>query len=183
MAKLAPQSFPLWQGKEATVRSLRAEDAVLFQDFQKLVAGETNFTLQMETRIFAVDAVRANWERAEADPIELRLGAFDGERLIGLLGLHQEVPGHPWLEHCLRFGMMVLKAYWGTGTATRLMEAAEAHARQVGVLRLEATVRSANPRGLKFYERLGFNVEGTRRMAVVIDGDPQDEQYIAKLLK
>lgn len=68
MATGEPRSFPLWPGKEDVLRLLGGKDAELFPEFQKLVASETNFTLQMEVRIFAVDAVRANWERALLDP-------------------------------------------------------------------------------------------------------------------
>ncbi len=182
MAVLDPQNFEISDGRTLVIRSLRPEDAEEFPVFQQTVAHETNFTLQREGHSMPVETARANIEKAQLDPTEIRLAVFDGVRLVGLLGLHREFPGHPWLAHCLRFGMMVVKDFWGTGVAAKLLEAAEKHAKAHGIRRLEATVRTANPRGVAFYKKRGFEVEGTRRVAAVIDGVDHDELFIAKIL-
>jgi len=182
MAILDPEKFELNDGRLLEIRTLRPEDAPEFPIFQQTIARETTFTLQRVGVSMETDVAKTNIEKGQMDPIELRLGVFDGKRLVGLLGLHREFPGHPWLAHCLRFGMMVVQEYWGTGVASKLIETAEAHARRHGIRRLEATVRTANARGVSFYKHHGFAVEGTRRRAAVIDGVDEDELYIAKLL-
>ena len=51
-----------------------------------------------------------------------------------------------------------------------------------GATRLEALVRVQNERGVAFYKKMGFEIEGTRRNAALINGEYQDEYFIAKFL-
>src|SRR5690606_8095554 len=81
-----------------------------------------------------------------------------------------------------RFGMMILKEYWGEGIGRRLLEIMEAHAKNCGITRIEAMVRTQNDRGVKLYRRMGYQIEGTRRQAALIEGTFQDEYFISKLL-
>lgn len=181
MARYPAETFSLKDGRELTLRSLTADDAPAFPVFQQQVASESNYTLQRVGVAPSVETCRANLEKAEKDSVELRLGVFDGTRLVGMLGLHRELD-HPWLAHSMRFGMMVVRDLWGAGVAAKLLQAAEGYLRTKGIRRWEATVRAANARGVSFYKRHGFVVEGTRRVAAVIDGVDHDELYIAKLL-
>ena len=59
----------------------------------------------------------------------------------------------------------------------------EAHARSIGISRIEALVRTKNERGVNLYTRMGYDIEGTRKNAALIDGELHDEYFIAKLLK
>lgn len=52
-----------------------------------------------------------------------------------------------------------------------------------GIRRLEATVRAKNARALAFYQRWGFQVEGTRKACIRIGSEPEDEFYIAKITR
>jgi len=76
----------------------------------------------------------------------------------------------------------VLSAYAGQGLGRRLLEELERWASANGVRRLELTVMAHNGRAIGLYRRLGYDVEGTRRGAVVVDGDVVDELWMAKLL-
>jgi len=67
------------------------------------------------------------------------------------------------------------------GLGARLLAEMEGHVRRSGFHRVEATVRTANARGLVLYRKAGFRIEGTRRRAVFIDGVFHDEFYFAKL--
>ena len=49
--------------------------------------------------------------------------------------------------------------------------------------RLELTVVSSNIVAKHLYEKNGFEIEGTRKNAMIIDGKYVDEYYIAKLYK
>ena len=51
-----------------------------------------------------------------------------------------------------------------------------------GIKRLELTVIRTNLVAKRLYEQKGFVVEGTRKNAMIIDGDFVDEFYMAKLL-
>jgi [ribosomal protein S5]-alanine N-acetyltransferase len=79
--------------------------------------------------------------------------------------------------------MMILREFWGEGIGRRMLEIMEAHAKDRGIARLEAQVRTKNERGIKLYRRMGFQIEGTRKHAALIDGKYQDEFFIAKILE
>ena len=56
-------------------------------------------------------------------------------------------------------------------------------ARENNLTRLELTVVSSNIVAKHLYEKNGFEIEGTRKNAMIIDGKYVDEYYIAKLYK
>jgi RimJ/RimL family protein N-acetyltransferase len=78
--------------------------------------------------------------------------------------------------------MMILQDYSGAGLGKELMRLMEEHARQIGVIRIEAQVRVKNERAVRLYQSAGFEIEGTRRREALIGGEMQDSYYIAKLL-
>ena len=56
-------------------------------------------------------------------------------------------------------------------------------ARENNLTRLELNVVSSNIVAKDLYEKNGFEIEGTRKNAMIIDGKYVDEYYIAKLYK
>lgn len=183
MATYSPEEFKTKTGKIVTFRHCVSDDVLAFLAFQPTVAAETTNTLQVVGRVPDRAKITEAWESNIKDPVALRLGAFAGDRLVGQLGFYPEhQPRHPWTKHMGRFGMMVLKEFWGEGIGRRLLEIMEAHARTVGINRIEALVRSKNERGVRLYTRMGYDIEGTRKNAALIDGELHDEYFIAKLL-
>jgi len=79
--------------------------------------------------------------------------------------------------------MMILQEFWGEGIGKRLLTIMEIHALSIGVSRIEAMVREKNERGIKLYTGMGYQIEGTRRQAVIIAGEAQNEFFIAKILE
>lgn len=55
--------------------------------------------------------------------------------------------------------------------------------RENNLTRLELTVVSSNIVAKHLYEKNGFEIEGTRKNAMIIDGKYVDEYYMAKLYK
>jgi RimJ/RimL family protein N-acetyltransferase len=90
-------------------------------------------------------------------------------------------PGHTYIGHIARFGMMVLRDYWGGGAARALMRGMEAFALMQRIVRIEATVRADNARGRAFYRKHGFIEEGTRVRAAFVEGAWIDDIYIGKI--
>ncbi|PLS16947.1 hypothetical protein CVD28_14935 [Bacillus sp. M6-12] len=48
--------------------------------------------------------------------------------------------------------------------------------------RIELTVLSHNVRALSLYKKMGFEVEGTKKNSLFIDGTYADGYYMAKIL-
>ncbi|MBE7376763.1 GNAT family N-acetyltransferase [Pseudomonas lopnurensis] len=67
----------------------------------------------------------------------------------------------------------------GHGVAHRMMADALARLHAAGISRVELTVEADNPRAIAFYERFGFDHEGTQRSAYKRAGD---EGYVDELM-
>jgi RimJ/RimL family protein N-acetyltransferase len=58
----------------------------------------------------------------------------------------------------------------------------EEFAKKSGIYKIEAKVRIFNERGLALYKKNGYAIEGTRKKAAFINGQYEDEFFIAKFL-
>jgi RimJ/RimL family protein N-acetyltransferase len=184
VAAFGPEEFALRSGASVVFRHCEARDVDTFLEFRARIASETTHTMQIVGQATDHrDKTVAAWESMLRDDLSLRLGVFDGDRMVAGLGFHPEHGGnHPWARHVGDFGMMVLQEFWGQGLGRRMLEIIEDHAQACGITRIEARVRAENERGVKLYQGMGYRIEGTRVRAVRIDGRYQDEYFIAKLL-
>jgi ribosomal protein S18 acetylase RimI-like enzyme len=87
----------------------------------------------------------------------------------------------PALRHGGVLGMGLLPAYRGRGLGRRLMAGTLQDARAAGLSRVELSVRADNARAIALYSRLGFQVEGRRRGALLVDGVHHDLMLMALL--
>lgn len=116
-----------------------------------------------------------------AAPHDVVLGAFDGDALVGLLGMDVDMraksrhSGHV-------FGMYVPADHAGQGIGRRLVEAVIAHAARAGLAQLVLTVTATNDAARTLYERTGFAAFGREPGAVVVDGVPYDKLHMIRFL-
>lgn len=75
------------------------------------------------------------------------------------------------MKHRGEISVSVLKAYWGHGIGTRLMEHLITFAKGIGAEIIALEVRSDNVRAIKLYEKFGFEKIGTFRGFFKIDGE------------
>jgi RimJ/RimL family protein N-acetyltransferase len=85
--------------------------------------------------------------------------------------------GHAW-----RLGMGLLPAVRGRGIGRRLAEAGIAAAAARGAERIELEVFASNTVAIRLYERLGFTREGVKRRARKLEGEYDDNLFMALLL-
>jgi RimJ/RimL family protein N-acetyltransferase len=81
--------------------------------------------------------------------------------IVGRISLARDP--HPASEHVADLGIMVSQDHRRQGIGRALMEAGEAWAREVGVLKLELHVFPYNDAAIALYEHLGYEREGYRR--------------------
>lgn len=102
------------------------------------------------------------------------------EQVIGHAQL--EVYANPRLRHSGGIGIMVHRDYQDRGVGTRLMEALLDMADNWLMLtRVELGVFTDNDRAIHLYEKLGFEREGVKRMAVIRRGRYADELMMARI--
>ena len=183
MAIYPSEAYVTKSNKLVAIRSLSAAGTVSYAPYYRSIATESTHTYKLIGKEMPPAQLAEVWDRDLKDPFALRLGAFFEGQFIGQLLFYGGHPlDHPWTRHRARFGMGLIKEFWGEGIAQRLLEIMESHARSLGVIRIEAEVRAKNERGIKLYTRFGFEIEGTRKSASLINGVLEDEFYIAKIL-
>ncbi|WP_348983346.1 GNAT family N-acetyltransferase [Vibrio sinaloensis] len=96
----------------------------------------------------------------------------DGE-LLGHLAINST--SKPRLKHSASFGIAVAKTSRGKGVGRFLMEYLLAYCdEQLNLTRLELEVHANNVAALALYKSFGFEVEGTKRKAVLVEEDLVD---------
>jgi len=75
----------------------------------------------------------------------------------------------------------VLRDYWRQGVASALMQRAMSWVEQRGISRVELTVMENNAPAIRFYQRFGFQREGIKRNALIVDGAPVNEICMARV--
>lgn len=87
----------------------------------------------------------------------------------------------PCNRHEAVVGVSVRRDFRGRGIGTLLMRRMIRWAEDTGLRRIELTVYSRN-QAIRLYERLGFQLEGTRRRAFLHDGEWIDAVVMGMLL-
>ena len=153
---------------------------------------------RLDTHWRVVDAVarERRWlAMTEAPPVDrieafLRNGTGRGDaQFVAVeeatdeeVGWCDVTPGdRPGVTHVGRLGMGVVAAHRGMGLGRRLLDATLAAAWETGLTRIELEVYADNAAAVRLYESAGFELEGVRRMARLLDGRPQDVVMMAML--
>jgi len=168
--------------KTYEIRSFIPEDANELQNFFYQSALDSTYTLHYKEKNIPVSKLQERSKQAIESQNDIFLGVFDNGKIIGQLFFKVCYPDHPWVKHIGEFGMTILKDYWGQGIGSALLAQMESFAKSIGVTRIEARVRSSNERGVSLYKKSGYQIEGSRKKAALINGSFEDEFYIAKLL-
>lgn len=139
------------------IRRAGPEDADGFAAVIAAVAEEGDYILTEPPVDTAglVQGIRAALVSAEGDA--LWVAEADG-RVVGSLGLH---PTNA--DGVFSLGMSLLPEARGAGGGRRLLDAALAHARRVGLHKVELEVFPDNGRAVALYASSGFLVEGLLR--------------------
>jgi RimJ/RimL family protein N-acetyltransferase len=106
--------------------------------------------------------------------------AEDNGNIIGYLFAVGRNPTR--VKHSVYIAVGVGENQRGTGIGARLFEALEEWANIQNIHRLELTVMTHNIAGIALYQKMGFEIEGTKRDSLLINGEYVDEYYMSKLL-
>lgn len=104
----------------------------------------------------------------------------DEEKIIGAAGL--TVYSNPRLRHSASIGIMVHKDFQHKGVGTKLMEAIiDISDNWLMLIRTELSVFADNEKAINLYKKFGFEVEGTKKMAVIRNGSYADELIMSRI--
>ena len=157
-----PVSITLKDGRTATLRSPRIEDAADMLAYLQESTAQTPFMLREpdETARMTLSQEEAFVRgQMDAERTVMLLGIVDG-KLAGICHL-TPVGGLRRVRHRCTFAVGLLRAYWGLGLARAMMSTLLDAAKTFGYEQAELEVVTTNERAVGLYKRLGFAACGT----------------------
>lgn len=158
-------------GQELLVTNAVASDAHVLRDIMQRTHAETGYLLSYpDEQGTDVEREARSLAETERSNNEVELVAVVDGKIVGSAGI-TAVGSRRKVLHRARFGISVLKEYWGLGIGRVLMEASIDCARRAGYTQLELEVVAGNERAVSLYRRAGFeeygrNPRGYRSAAV-----------------
>lgn len=147
-------------GTELLVRNAVASDARALRDVMQRTHSETDYLLSYPDEQSVDDEQEArSLAETERSDNEVELVAVLGGRIVGSAGI-TAVGGRRKVVHRARFGISILKEYWGMGIGRMMMEASIDCARRAGYAQLELEVVVGNERAVSLYRCAGFEEYG-----------------------
>ncbi|RFP16036.1 GNAT family N-acetyltransferase [Duganella sp. BJB475] len=164
------------------IRRLTPSDAAAFQSLR--LAGlraspsafGSSYEEECDTALSVIEA------RLAADSGRNMFGTFDGEQLVGIVGVGRETALKVQHKGYVR-AMYVAETHRGLGLGRQLMEHALAFAATLdGVQRMTISVTAGNAEAVGLYESLGFIEFGREPDSMIVDGRFYDEIMMSRAL-
>lgn len=163
------------------IRCAVEEDAAAFLTCVKQLDEETKFMLfEPGERDVTIEDQARTLRKIQDSGHSIYFIALEDDRIVGFIaGIGSSIKR---ISHSLMIVIGILKDYHGQGIGTQLFNRIEEWAKEHGKERLELTVMTHNEHALGLYKKQGFEIEGTKRHSLMIDGQSINEYYMAKLI-
>ncbi|WP_408010453.1 GNAT family N-acetyltransferase [Pseudalkalibacillus sp. A8] len=163
------------------IRLIEETDAEVFLILQQQLDSETEFMMfEPGERDMDLEYRKKSVKQYIEDPRTAVWVIEKENRLVGFLGAFGNKPRR--IQNRVYLVIGILQEATGQGYGTQLFEKLNSWARENNIHRLELTVMAHNEAGIALYKKMGFEVEGTKRDSMLVNGKYVDEFYMAKLL-
>lgn len=163
------------------IREIIEAEAAPFLKLCQTIDQETDFMLfEPNERNFTIEKQKSMIQSLLSPHNSTLLVAEKDEQLVGYIIARGGAVKRK--QHAAYLVIGVLQQYGGQGIGTQLLHEIERWARAQQLLRLELTVMSHNERAIALYKKMGFVMEGEAVHGVIVDGQPRNEYYMAKIL-
>ena len=163
------------------IRKIQIEDAKNLLNLLKKLDAETTFLLyEKDERNSTIEQQRKNIQE-QLEKGSLTFVLEDNKKLVGYVFGNIFTANRK--KHCMNLAIAILQEYTGKGYGTKLMNTIEEYAINNGITRLELEVSKKNKVAISLYQKKGFEVEGIKRNAFLVNGKYEDELLMAKIIK
>lgn len=161
------------------IRKIRMEDADNYLNMLLNLDNETKFMMfEPGERPTDINIIKNIIEKS-INGDDLVLVATDEESIVGFLSVQKG--GYKRIKHTGYVVVGIREKYRGKGIGSKLFSELDIWAVENKITRLELSVICSNTIAKHLYEKNGFEVEGIRKNAMIIDGKYVDEFSMAKI--
>jgi len=164
------------------IRRLVSSDAAAFQSLRLAGLRGSSFAFgssyeeECDTPLSTIEA------RLAPDSGRNMFGAFDGDQLVGIVGVGRETALKVRHKAYVR-AMYVAETHRGQGVGRQLMEHALAFAATLeGVQRVTISVTAGNAQAVGLYQSLGFVEFGREPESMIVEGRFHDEIMMSAVM-
>ena len=162
------------------IRKIQIEDAKNLLNLLKKLDTETTFLLyEKDERNSTIEQQRKNIQE-QLEKGSLTFVLEDNKKLVGYVFGNIFTANRK--KHCMNLAIAILQEYTDKGYGTKLMNTIEEYAINNRITRLELEVAKTNKVAISLYQKTGFEEEGIKRNAFLVNGKYEDELLMAKII-
>lgn len=161
------------------IRPVKMEDAVQINEIRIMDGVRENIMALTSERVARAEGM-INGLTANDHMFVAEIEENEIKRVVGVIGLN--VNQSPRARHSGSIGIMIHKDYQGQGIGRALLnKVIDLADNWLMLVRLELGVFTDNERALNLYKSLGFEIEGTKRCALIKNGKYADEYLMSRI--
>jgi putative acetyltransferase len=163
------------------IRPVRFEDAGAINEIRTMDGVRENIMALTSERISRAESMISGL--TPNDHMFVAEVEEDGvKRVVGVIGLN--VNQSPRVRHSASLGIMINRDYQGKGIGRALLnKVIDLADNWLMLVRLELGVFTDNERAINLYKSLGFEIEGTKRCAIIRNGQYADEYMMSRIVR
>lgn len=169
------KSMKLESGKCLVLREANINDAEAMLEYLNIVGGESDNLLfgANEFRLTVEQEEKYIESMSENDNALMAIGIIEGQ-IVSIAQI--AAAPRQRIAHNGELAISIKKEYWSMGIGTEMMKLLIDFAKSTGVIKnISLGVKSDNEKGIKLYEKMGFEKVGIHRNFFNIDGKYFDE--------
>ncbi|QCX33455.1 GNAT family N-acetyltransferase [Caloramator sp. E03] len=172
--------YILKNGKTLLIRKAQEDDAREIVKISDKIGGESdNLTFGVDDYYFDEEEERIIIRNIKKRNNCLFIVGIVDERIVGILTFIASQRKR--LMHRGDVSIYILKDYWGLGIGSYMMDYFLNWAKEAKTIKkVSLEVRADNQRAINLYKKFGFEIEGTIKDALCINGTLYDTYFMAK---
>lgn len=164
------KTIELKNGETSILRSPNKEDAKSMIDYLNIIGGESDFiTFGKNEFSMSLEAEQDYIEKINNMKNSKNILALVNGEIIGIASITSVQKER--MKHNGTLGISLRKKYWGMGLGSEIMDYLINWAKSNGITKkINLLVREDNIRGIKLYEKFGFEKEGLLKKDICVNG-------------
>lgn len=164
------KEFKLKNGETVILRSPNKEDAKAMIDYLNIIGGESDFvTFGKNEFSMSIEAEQDYIERINSMNNSKNILAIINDEIVGIASITSVQKER--MKHNGTLGISIRKKYWGMGLGKEIMNYLINWAKLNCITKkVNLLVREDNIRGIKLYEKFGFEKEGLLKKDICVNG-------------